>query len=157
MANFYLTCDQSQSTKTGERGNVDLERVQAFAELEDTVQPVSERALALLFAEDHAVAEGHLSVVASGPIGQPQDEQLQTRGLEQQFLILDAQVRKTGQFIGEILDHVHRGGQQVVELLHFVRFRDDGLVWGRFPVLGIVQAGDIWCCVHMCSDKRCDH
>lgn len=60
--------------------------------------------------QNGAVAEDNLCVVDAGAVGQSQNEQLQGRRLEQQFLVFAGQLAEAWKFLGEMLDDVDRGG-----------------------------------------------
>ena len=53
---------------------------------------------------------------SSSPVGQPEGEELKTRGLEQEVSILGAQLSHAGNPLSEGSDHVNGAGQEVVEL-----------------------------------------
>ena len=53
---------------------------------------------------------------SSSPVGQPEGEELKTRGLEKEVSILGAQLSHAGNPLSECPDHVNGAGQEVVEL-----------------------------------------
>ena len=55
------------------------------------------------------------------PVGQPEGEELQTRGLEQEVAVLCPQLRHAGDPLSEGADDVNGAGQEVVELRDLCR------------------------------------
>lgn len=108
--------------------------------------------------QNGAIAEDNLRVVDAGAIGQSQNEQLQGRRLEQQFLVLAGQLAEAWKFLREMLDDIDRGGQQIVELLDLVGFGHVRLEERRLAVLVVIEARQVRCRVHMgphqSRDKR---
>lgn len=69
--NRVLTGNQGESAQAGEGADIDLQEVESFAEVENTVQPIAEAALTLLQREDNTVAEDQLRVVRVRAVRQP--------------------------------------------------------------------------------------
>lgn len=99
--------------------------------------------------QNGAVAEDNLRVVDAGAVGQSQNEELQGRRLEQQFLVLAGQLAEARQLLRKVLDDVDRGGQQVVELLDLVGLGHVGLEERRLAVLVVVEARQVGRRVHV--------
>jgi len=75
----------------------------------------------------------------------------QRGALEEQFLILRQEIKVAGNLFGELLDHIHRTGQQVVELLHLIC-----LAHRQLLVVAVIQTRGIRCGVHMAAHQRRD-
>lgn len=106
--------------------------------------------------QNDSVAEDNLRVVDAGSVRQSENEEFQGRWLEQQFLIFAGQFAEAWKFLGEVLNHVDRGGQQVVELLDLVGF---GHVWLEkrwLAILVVVEARQVGRSINMRPHKSRD-
>ena len=65
------------------------------------------------------------------PVSEPEGEELQTRRLEEEVLVVAGEVVDAGDAVAELADDLDRGREQVVELL------DLGRLARNQPVLGL--------------------
>lgn len=63
------------------------------------------------------------------PVGQAQDEELQERRVEEQVLVVFGQGGEARNLVGPTSDHLHRSGQEVVELTHVLSVVPHGAPW----------------------------
>lgn len=69
------------------------------------------------------------------PVGQSKNEKFKGGRLEEQLLILFREISEPRDFVGEVTDHIHGGGEEGIKLLDFVSLADGWLAGHGLAIL----------------------